>query len=134
MRLVIVRRISQGFFLILLVWSCLVTTVGERWYELRGWPVGWLLELDPLVGLATLLTTGTVYRGLIWGVVTLGLTALIGRFFCGWICPLGTLQHLFGAWGDRYRKPPPPGGRAASASCPAGEVLAARRSADHGRR
>lgn len=105
MRLVIVRRISQGFFLILLVWSCLVTTVGERWYELRGWPVGWLLELDPLVGLATLLTTGTVYRGLIWGVVTLGLTALIGRFFCGWICPLGTLQHLFGAWGDRYRKP-----------------------------
>ncbi|MFN2164675.1 MAG: 4Fe-4S binding protein, partial [Anaerolineae bacterium] len=68
-----------------------MTTVGDRWHELRGWPVGWLLELDPLVGLATLLTTRTVYKGLIWGAVTLGWTAILGRFFCGWLCPMGTL-------------------------------------------
>lgn len=104
MRLVIVRRISQAFFLLLLTGSCLVTTVGERWFELRGWPVSWLLELDPLVGLATVLATGSLYKGLLWGAVTLGATALAGRFFCGWLCPLGTLQQMVGAWADKGRK------------------------------
>ena len=105
MRLVIVRRICQAFFLLLLIWSCLVTTVGDRWFELRGYPVSWLLELDPLVGLATVLTTGSLYKGLLWGAVTLAATALLGRFFCGWLCPLGTLQQMVGAWADKGRKP-----------------------------
>ena len=105
MRLVIVRRICQVFFLLLLIWSCLVTTVGDRWFELRGYPVSWLLELDPLVGLATVLTTGSLYKGLLWGAVTLAATALLGRFFCGWLCPLGTLQQMVGAWADKGRKP-----------------------------
>jgi len=104
MRLVTVRRICQAFFLLLLIWSCLVTTVGDRWFELRGWPVSWLLELDPLVGLATVLTTGTLYKGLLWGAVTLAATALLGRFFCGWLCPLGTLQQMVGAWADKRRR------------------------------
>jgi len=103
MRLVIVRRICQAFFLLLLIWSCLVTTVGDRWFELRGWPVSWLLELDPLVGLATVLTTGSLYKGLLWGAATLAATALTGRFFCGWLCPLGTLQQMVGRWADRRR-------------------------------
>ncbi len=105
MRLVIIRRICQAFFLLLLIWSCLVTTVGDRWYELRGWPVSWLLELDPLVGLATVLTTGHLYKGLLWGAVTLAATVLVGRFFCGWVCPFGTLQHMVGAWADKQRRP-----------------------------
>jgi len=105
MRLVTVRRICQAFFLLLLIWSCFVTTVGDRWFELRGWPVSWLLELDPLVGLATLLTTGSLYKGLLWGAVTLAATALVGRFFCGWLCPLGTLQQMVGAWADKQRRP-----------------------------
>lgn len=104
MRLVTVRRICQAFFLLLLIWSCLVTTVGDRWFELRGWPVSWLLELDPLVGLATVLTTGSLYKGLLWGTVTLAATALVGRFFCGWLCPLGTLQQMVGAWTDQRRR------------------------------
>lgn len=104
MRLVNVRRICQAFFLLLLIWSCLVTTVGDRWFELRGWPVSWLLELDPLVGVATVLTTGSLYKGLLWGTLTLALTALLGRFFCGWICPLGTLQQMVGVWADKGRR------------------------------
>ncbi len=104
MRLVIVRRICQVFFLLLLIGSCLVTTVGDKWFELRGWPVNWLLELDPLVGLSTVLTTGSLYKGLVWGVLTLVATALLGRFFCGWLCPLGTLQQMVGAWADKGRK------------------------------
>jgi polyferredoxin len=45
----------------------------------------------------TFLSTHTVYRGLLWSIGLLGLTMLVGRVFCGWICPFGTLHHFF-AW------------------------------------
>jgi len=63
---------------------------------LRGWPVNWLIQLDPLVGLATLLSTRTVYAGLLWGLVTIVLTIILGRFFCGWICPFGSIHQFVG--------------------------------------
>ena len=100
------RRISQIFFLALFLWFCVTTTLGQAWWQLRGWPVNWLLELDPLVGLATLLTTGTLFAGLLWGLATLVLTVLLGRFFCGWLCPFGSL-HQFVGWLGRRRKPAP---------------------------
>jgi len=104
MRIVTVRRISQFFFFLLFLWFCVVATLGEQWWQLRGWPVNWLLQLDPLVGLATLLVTGTVYAGLLWGVLTLVLTILLGRFFCGWICPFGALHQAVGWLANRRRK------------------------------
>jgi len=52
MKIVTVRRIAQFFFFALFAWFCVVTTVGDRWWQLRGWPVNWLLQLDPLVALA----------------------------------------------------------------------------------
>lgn len=103
MRIVSVRRICQVFFLILFLWFCVVMNLGERWWQLRGWPVNWLLELDPLVGLGTLLTTRTVYKGLIWGLVTIVLTIFLGRFFCGWICPFGTVHQFVGFLGHRKK-------------------------------
>jgi polyferredoxin len=66
--------------------------------------VNWFLELDPLVGLATLLTTGTLYAGLLWGLATIVLTIILGRFFCGWICPFGALHQAVG-WIGRRRQP-----------------------------
>ena len=96
MRITTPRRISQGFFLALFVWFCLAAQLGEAWHQLRGWPVNWFLQLDPLAGLATLLGTGSVYRGLLWGLATVVLTMLLGRFFCGWICPFGTLHQMTG--------------------------------------
>jgi len=101
MRIVTVRRISQGFFLLLLLWFCLVSTVGVEWWQIRGWPVSWFLELDPLVALGTMLSTHTLYRGLLWSLVTVGLTILLGRFFCSWVCPFGTIHHLVGFLGNR---------------------------------
>jgi polyferredoxin len=61
------------------------------------WPVEAFLLTDPFVGAMTLLSTHTVYRGLAWSVVIVGLTLVFGRVFCGWICPFGTLHHFF-AW------------------------------------
>ena len=58
------------------------------------WPVGWFLEADPLVALATALSTGTLYRNLLWALPFLLLAILVGRAFCGWMCPLGSLHHF----------------------------------------
>ena len=96
MRIVTVRRISQSFFLILFLWFCVVSTFGEKWWQLRGWPVNWFLQLDPLVAIGTLLATGTIYAGLAWALATIVLTILLGRFFCGWVCPFGSIHHFVG--------------------------------------
>lgn len=96
MRIHHARRLSQGFFLALFVFLCAVTRMGTRWTDIRGWPVNWFLQLDPLTGLGTALGTGTVFAGLLWGVATLSLTMLFGRFFCGWVCPFGTVHHVLG--------------------------------------
>jgi ferredoxin len=101
MRIVTVRRLFQIFYLMLLLWFCVVTTLGNDWWQLRGWPVNWLLQLDPLNALGTSLATRTLYSGLEWGLLTLCLTFFLGRFFCGWICPLGTLQQAMGYLGKR---------------------------------
>jgi polyferredoxin len=104
MRIVTARRISQVFFVVLFFWFCTVSTLGDRFWQLRGWPVNWLLELDPLVGIAALLSTRTLYAGLLWGLATVSLTLVLGRVFCGWICPFGALHQFLGYLGRRRKK------------------------------
>lgn len=104
MRIITARRISQIFFFLLFVWFCIVSTLGEQWWQLRGWPVNWLIQLDPLVGLGTLLTTGNLYAGLLWGLLTVVMTIMLGRFFCGWLCPFGSLHQAVGWLANRNRK------------------------------
>ncbi len=101
MNIITTRRICQSFFLVLFVWLCVVTRLGDGWWVLSGWPVNWFLELDPLVALTIWVTTGTVYAGLAWAVVTVVLTIFLGRFFCGWVCPFGALHQLVGYLAER---------------------------------
>lgn len=68
-------------------------------------PVEGFLLADPFVGAMTLLSTHTVYRGLLWSLGILALTLVFGRVFCGWICPFGTLHHISGwLFPSRYGK------------------------------
>lgn len=60
------------------------------------WPVSTFLESDPLAALTTALSTRALYRSLWWSLVVLVPTFFLGRFYCGWICPLGSLNHVFG--------------------------------------
>ncbi|MGB5991687.1 MAG: 4Fe-4S binding protein [Desulfobacterales bacterium] len=106
MNIVTTRRICQGFFFALFLWFCAVTALGDQWWQLRGWPVNWMIQLDPLVGLATLLSTRTVYDGLLWGLVTIVFTIILGRFFCGWICPFGSIHQFVGFLAKRKRSIP----------------------------
>ncbi|MHC4739187.1 MAG: 4Fe-4S binding protein [Planctomycetota bacterium] len=104
MRIITVRRISQIFFFSMFVWFCIVSAIGEKVWQLRGWPVNWFLQLDPLVAIGTILTTHTLYRGLAWALATVVLTIIFGRFFCSWICPFGSIHHFVGFWGNRKKK------------------------------
>jgi hypothetical protein len=52
-------------------------------------------QIDPLVAFSNALSTHALYRGLLWSLVVLIPTMVLGRFFCGWICPLGSLHHFF---------------------------------------
>ncbi|MBL8029161.1 MAG: 4Fe-4S binding protein, partial [Fibrobacteres bacterium] len=58
------------------------------------------LRLDPLVAFVAVLASHTVAFSLVGALVILLLTIFLGRFFCGYICPLGTMidftNHLFG--------------------------------------
>jgi polyferredoxin len=103
MKIVQTRRISQVFFFSLFVWFCIVSTVGEKFWQLRGWPVNWFLQLDPLVAFGTILTTHTLYRALLWALVTVILTMVFGRFFCSWLCPFGSLHHFVGFLGNQRK-------------------------------
>ncbi len=104
MDIIIVRRISQIFFFIVFLWFCAVMVLGKSWYQLRGWPVNLFLNLDPLTGISTILTTRTLYAGLLWGLPTLILTLVLGRVFCGWLCPFGAIHQCIGFIAHRKKK------------------------------
>ncbi len=83
---------TQAFFLCLFLFLTWVT-----WFSrLGGYPVSIFLEADPLVSAATAISTHTVYRHLWRALILLGVTLVLGRVFCGWICPFGTLHQFFG--------------------------------------
>ena len=46
-------------------------------------------RFDPLILLTNLLTLSPLVKGLLWSLVFVGLTLVLGRFFCGWVCPWG---------------------------------------------
>jgi polyferredoxin len=93
------RRLSQtlflGLFLVLLCKTEFRGSFQPSEIEFRlPYPVRAFLETDPLVAIANALATHALYRGLLWSLAILIPTLFLGRFFCGWICPLGTMNHL----------------------------------------
>lgn len=98
------RRISQivflGLFLILLFQTEFRGTFAQGVTEVirLDYPVSIFLEMDPLVAFSTAISTHALYGNVIWALVIIAGTLVIGRFFCGWICPLGTLNHFFSSY------------------------------------
>src|SRR3954447_23103056 len=92
-----IRRAYEALFLGLFLFFLIITDLRY----LKGWPVSLLLEGTPLVGVATALTKHTIYRNLVWGLVIIELTMMLGRVWCNWMCPFGSLPHLFGCIDNR---------------------------------
>jgi MauM/NapG family ferredoxin protein len=83
------RRTVQVICLIGFLWLFLQTEY--RGYDELPFPVSLLFRLDPLAALADTLAPGAFNWQLLWpALLLIALTILFGRFFCGWICPLGT--------------------------------------------
>ena len=99
-RLLLLRRISQIFFLLLFLALLILTSLrfipGATGDIHLHAPVRLFFQLDPLVALINALAGHALYRGLFLSLVILIPTFFLGRFFCGWICPMGTLQHFVG--------------------------------------
>jgi polyferredoxin len=96
-----IRRLSQIAFLLLFLLLLVQTEFRGSLRAAAGeirLPSGLriFLQADPLVAFANGLSTGALYRGLLWALVIIVPTLFLGRFFCGWICPLGTLSHFLG--------------------------------------
>src|SRR4051794_39625006 len=92
-----IRRAYEALFLGLFLFFLLITDLRY----LKGWPVSLFLEATPLVAVSTALTTHTIYRNLVWGLVIIAVTMMLGRVWCNWMCPFGILHHLFGWIGNR---------------------------------
>ncbi len=95
-----VRRVSQIIFLLLFLALLILTALrflpgATSDLHLHA-PVRLFFLLDPLVALINALAGHALYRGLVVALVILIPTVFLGRFFCGWICPMGTLQHFVG--------------------------------------
>ena len=91
MKLTRIRTVSEVFFVGLFVFLLVAAAFGR----MRGYPVSLFLGLDPLIAVGSAIAARTLYRGLILSLVILVPTIFLGRFFCGWICPLGALNELF---------------------------------------
>ena len=92
-----IRRAYEVLFLGLFLFFLFITDLRY----LQGWPVSLFLEATPLVAVATALTTHTIYRNLVWGLVIIAITMMVGRVWCNWMCPFGILHHFFGWIGNR---------------------------------
>lgn len=106
MRITTVRIIVQTLVMALFMAFVFTTTFAHlnQMPALKFW-VSKFLEIDPLVGLATAITTHTLYKGLIWSLVLLIPTLFLGRIFCNWICPYGIMHHFVGwAFNSRNAK------------------------------
>ena len=105
------RRFSQVLFFALFLFLLAKTEFRGSLRSGAGdlrlpYPVSLFLEADPLVAISNVLSTGALYRGLLWCLVILIPTFFLGRFFCGWICPLGTLNHFFSDFKSEKKRGP----------------------------
>ena len=93
LRLTNVRILFQVLFFLLFLFSIWATWTSR----IEGYPVSRLLEINPLVSVATLLSSGYLYKFLGWGLGLIIITFIFGRVFCNWACPFGSL-HQFVGW------------------------------------
>jgi polyferredoxin len=54
-------------------------------------------RFDPLAGLATMLAVRAWLAPFALALITLALSVVFGRYWCGWVCPTGTLLGWFSA-------------------------------------
>jgi len=96
------RIVSQWIFGLFFLFLFMNTRyLGE---DVILYPVNAFFRLDPLVGIGSMLADRKILVFFWPLLLLLPATILFGRFFCGWICPMGGLLDLFGRK-SRVRSP-----------------------------
>ncbi|MDY0108658.1 MAG: 4Fe-4S dicluster domain-containing protein [Candidatus Krumholzibacteria bacterium] len=107
-RLIWTRRLVQtaalALFLVLLAANR--PTAGEG----PAGPVELFFDLDPLVLAGTWLAARSLADLSLLALVTVLITLVLGRVFCGWFCPLGTLHNAVGSLRRYWRRHTAAGG------------------------
>jgi polyferredoxin len=88
------RRISQGIFLLLFLFLFLQTE--SKGHDELGYPVRLFLDFDLLIFITTILSAHAVAVAFYLSIILIVITVIFGRVFCGWACPLGTLNNIIG--------------------------------------
>ena len=90
-----VRRSVQAFFFTLFLYLFIQTEYHP--INVTGGSTTFFFEVDPLILVSTWMANHQVPEALLFSLITLLITLLAGRWFCGWFCPFGTLHNLFTA-------------------------------------
>src|SRR5512143_310822 len=90
-----IRRITQGLFLLLFLFLFIQTE--SKGNDELGYPVRLFLDFDPLILVTTLLSAHAAAKAFYFSLITIVITLIFGRVFCGWVCPLGTLNNPVGS-------------------------------------
>lgn len=92
LRLIVIRRIVQLFFLAVFLFLFIKTDYnGSDRLEAA---VNILFRLDPFLAAGVMLAAKTVVVLFLPALMVVVLTFFFGRVFCGWFCPMGTLLDL----------------------------------------
>jgi MauM/NapG family ferredoxin protein len=86
------RRLSQIIFFLLFVFLFIKTDYNGR--DEIPYAVNLLFRIDPLLAVCASLAAKTVIVLMLPALVTIVLTIFLGRFFCGWFCPMGALLDI----------------------------------------
>jgi ferredoxin len=84
------RKTVQAFALIAFLALFLLSRVRGASGDLANVP----MRLDPLLALASSLAGRAIAAGAMLALITVALTLVFGRAWCGWLCPLGTVIGL----------------------------------------
>lgn len=87
-----IRRISQILFLILFFY--LLFGVGASVAEDFNYS-DYFFFFDPFLLIINTIATLSLTKIFLLSMIPVILTLVFGRFFCGWICPFGTINHFF---------------------------------------
>ncbi len=90
------RILSQTVFFLLFL--LLIMRTEYHGQEELAYPVKVFLELDPLIMIATLLSSHTIALGMLLSLIVIVITIFLGRGFCGWFCPLGAMNDFVGSF------------------------------------
>jgi len=89
------RRTVQAIFLLLFLFLFLQTE--STGADSLGYPAKLFLDINPLLALATFLSGHALLKGMLLCLILVVVSILLGRVFCGWACPFGTLHNMVGA-------------------------------------